>query len=234
MQLIHAATGFLVHRGQPAGKALLGSCFAFRQAHLLLTAAHCVKGLAPYDIGVALPTPEKNDQGLEVKRVVVHPTADVALLDIGEFPFRIFQHFWDYETAAGWGDDVVAFGFPEDARIGDQMRPTPRMFRGFIQRFHEHTSHLGYKYLAAELSFGAPGGLSGGPVCWIRDQSKVLGLVAENYESSTYLAAVEELQEDGRLTRHETRNMINYATCVALSDISAWLDNHTEELFTGA
>lgn len=234
MQLIQAATGFVVRRDVPSGSALLGSCFAFRKQHLLLTAAHCVRGLPPESLGVVRPTPEVNDPGLDVLEVSTHPTADLALIRMGEFPLPIFHPFWDYETAAGWGDDVAAFGFPEDAAIGAAMRPTPRMFRASIQRFYRHESFMGYECLAAELSIGAPGGLSGGPVCWMRDQSKVLAVVAENVESSTYLAAVEELTDDGNFTRHETRNMINYAACVALYDVADWLDEHTESHSLGA
>jgi hypothetical protein len=48
--------------------------------------------------------------------------------------------------------------------------------------------------------------------------------VAENLESSTYLAAIEELEEGGNVTRHETRNMINYALAVSLHDVADWLD----------
>jgi len=42
----------------------------------------------------------------------------------------------------------------------------------------------------------------------------------------SYLAAVEELQDDGRIFRSETRNMINYGIAVVLYDIAEWLDEH--------
>jgi hypothetical protein len=224
MQLIQAATGFLVRRQPGASPQLLGSCCAFRHPYTLLTAAHCVRNLEREAIGFAVPSSEERDEGLNVREVTIHPTADIAVVRIDEHPLRILEYFWGIETAMSWGDAFVAFGFPEDVVATQGPRPTPRMFRGYVQRLFEHTSHLGYKYVAAELSVGAPAGLSGGPVCWTRDQSKLVGIVAENLESSTYLAAIEELEEGGNVTRHETRNMINYALAVSLHDVADWLD----------
>jgi hypothetical protein len=230
MQLIQAATCFLVERRDGRPPRLLGTCFAYRHSHILLTAAHCVKGLDAESLGFAIPTGEKNDEGLSIAEVHCHPEADIAVLRLPILrPLRILAYFWDYETAAGWGDEFVAIGYPADSSLEHGERPTPRMFRGFIQRYFHHQSYNGFKCLAAELSIGAPGGLSGGPVCWTRDQSKVIGVVAENLESSTFVEKVEEVREDGGVVRYETRNMINYALAVALHDVAEWLDEVIED-----
>ncbi len=225
MQLIQAATGFLVRRNTSGPPQLLGSCFAYKHSHTLITAAHCVRGLDRQDVGFAIPTGDVNDEGLSVNEIACHPTADIAVVKIADLgPLKILEYFWDFETAAGWGDEVMAFGFPADASLEAGVRPTPRMFRGFIQRYFHHKSFQGFEYLAAELSVGAPAGLSGGPVCWTRDQSKVLAVVAENLESSTFLAKIEDVDENGQRYRQETRHIINYALGVALYDVAEWLE----------
>jgi hypothetical protein len=225
MQLIQAATGFLVERRDSGQPRLLGSCFAYGHPHLLLTAAHCVEGLPKERIGIATPSGNGNDSGLSINQVIMHPTADLAAITIADTGSPgVPEYFRGYETTAGWGDDFIAFGYPADASVEHGLRPTPRMFRGSIQRFFHHTSHNEYRYVAVELSIGAPGGLSGGPVCWPRDQSRVLGVVAENLESSTFLEKSEIVAEDGKVITHETRNIINYGLAVALYDVAAWLE----------
>ena len=56
MQLIQAATGFLVERRDGITPRLLGTCFAYRDPHILITAAHCVKDIELESLGFAIPT----------------------------------------------------------------------------------------------------------------------------------------------------------------------------------
>jgi hypothetical protein len=224
MQLIQAATGFLVERRVNSSPRLLGTCFSFRHPHTLVTAAHCVAGLAPDDIGFVYPTTEEADEGLSLSSIARHPTADIAVVrlpDLGSL--RILESFWNHSDTLEWGEEIAAFGFPSDSSLELGIVPTPRMFRGCIQRYFRHQSHMGYKYRAVELSIGAPAGLSGGPVCWTRDLSRVVGVVTENLETSTFLAQSEEVQEGGKVVRHETRNIISYALAVSLIDVTDWL-----------
>jgi hypothetical protein len=132
-----------------------------------------------------------------------------------------------------WGMPVSAFGYPGDTgKFG--LEPTPRYFRGNIQRMFSHTSHLGYSYQAAELSFGAPGGLSGGPVTPDADYSMAMGIVTENITSTTYLSSItEEATETTRdqITERTSRiekihSVIDYAIVVLLDPLVEWLDHH--------
>jgi hypothetical protein len=68
------AVGMLVRFGSEPG--FLGSCFAFREARSVLTAAHCLDGLAPDDVRVWLAD-RGYSPGVEVIR---HPSADVAIV----------------------------------------------------------------------------------------------------------------------------------------------------------
>src|SRR6266568_2867656 len=52
-------------------------------------------------------------------------------------------------------------------------------FPGHVQRFFNHTSHMGYRYIAAELSIGCPVGLSGAPVFNSTHMGRLYGVVAE-------------------------------------------------------
>ena len=117
----------------------------------------------------------------------------------GEEPTAV-EPFWDSVASQGLGDDYAAFGYPEDV-AADTPGPTPRLFTGHFQRFFDHSSYAGYNYRAGEMSLPAPAGLSGGPVFRRQAPVMVMGLVAENFESSTTLHAVEEITEEGRERR---------------------------------
>ena len=105
----------------------------------------------------------------------------------------------------------------------DNSSPPGRYFRGNIQRFLVHESSHGFKYHAAELSIGAPAGLSGGPVLLVGQVALLVGVVAENYESSTYLRTLEEFSEPGKEYREKVHSVINYAMAVCLLPHESWL-----------
>jgi hypothetical protein len=111
------------------------------------------------------------------------------------------------------------------------MKPTARFFRGFLQRFWTHHSHLGYTYEAAELSFGAPGGPSGGPVILMPQRIHIVGLVAENFESTTYLRSVEEIQDAGSTYKETIHSTISYGVCVQFKPLEQWLSEHVAREF---
>ena len=192
-----------------------------------MTAAHCVRDIRHGDLAVfgavdAAP--------LHVNDVVVHPSADVAILRL-ETGARLPDRFAGDTSIYTWGIPVSAFGYPEDTGATG-LKPTARYFRGNIQRLFSHKSHLGYQYEAVELSFGAPAGLSGGPISPDSDYAMVMGVVVENITSTTHLSTVsEEFTEetiDGVVERTRTvekvHSVINYAIGVRLDPLKEWLD----------
>lgn len=125
----------------------------------------------------------------------------------------------------GFGVEVMSCGFPEDIAIDQSAAPVARVFRGHIQRFMEWRSHLGYEYLAAELSFRCPGGLSGGPLVNPDLPGRVYGLISEDIQTSNILNSIEEVLENGKVYREHYQNFINYGIGVWLSAIADWIDN---------
>jgi len=211
-------------------RQFLGTCFAFRHTHCLLTAAHCVRGVDKASLSVQCHG-ETPALSRPVAHVILHPHADLAILKLPA-ERALSDKFGGDTPIYNWGMPVSAFGYPEDTgRIG--LEPTPRYFRGNIQRMFRHVSHMRFEYDAAELSFGAPGGLSGGPVTPDSDYSMVMGVVVENQSSTTYLSTITEEITDTTTRVEKIHAMINYAIVVRLDPLTAWLDEHIPYLVAG-
>jgi len=217
------STGWVVVLDPQGRPQYAGTCFSFRRASYLLTAAHCVEDQNPDRVSVSIFT-DHVEEGLEVLRIERHPLADVALLEIRDDGphLDVFSPFRDTTDQYDWGDPVSAFGYPAFA-ARDTPHPTPRYFRGHIQRRFEH-DRGGRRYSALELNFGAPSGLSGGPVALQREPSLAIGVVADNLETSTVLAKLDEILEPGRHHTERVERIVDYAIAVSLYEISDWLD----------
>lgn len=225
-----SSTAWLVHTATNK-PTFVGTCFAFRRSDRLLTAAHCVRDHARESLAVCIHGAPDTDRR-EIEEIVVHPTADIAILRIPAGR-PLDDRFAGDTNLYDWGMPVSAFGYPEDTGESG-LQPTPRYFRGNIQRMFTYSSRFGYSYQAAELSFAAPGGLSGGPVTPDSDYSMAMGLVAENITSTRYLYSIgEETAETTRdqitekIYRKETvHSVIDYAIVVLLDPLVEWLDKH--------
>ena len=224
------STGWLLDRESDGASRFIGSCFAFRRRNHLLTAAHCVR-----DISGTLEVSYRTEAGISassVANVIVHPRADIALIKLPETT-ALDDMFAGDTNLYTWGIPVSAFGYPDD--IGRSTTPpTPRYLRGNIQRMFRHCSHLRYEYEAAELSFGAPSGLSGGPVTPNSDYSMAMGVVAENLNVSRSLYSISstttEVDRGGDIERvtvtEKAYSVIDYTVVVLLDPLTEWLDEH--------
>lgn len=210
--------------------SILGTCAAFRQPHIALTAAHVVRAATkPTRVKIDYPR-----RGLmrPVRDVLFHSEADVAILlsppdeddDFEGYPPGAFSNF-----VANWslGEDVYAYGFPVEGPSTDPrgQAPTPRLFKGHYQRFFEFESPGRHTYVAGELNIPAPAGLSGGPVFRPGAPSLLTGIVTTNSESYSTLDWQEESY--GEVTRVEAHHrFISYGIVAMLSPLEAWLDEH--------
>jgi hypothetical protein len=212
-------------QGNAAELPYLGTCFAYRWQNRFLTAAHNIAGLNMDEIAV------ETVRGLiqTATGLRFHPEADVAVIEFGSLQIKgaETEPFWT--TANDWtlGEDIMAYGFPVDVlgKIGE-IEPKPRLFKGYFQRFMpEHSTYTQYKYLAGEINFGCPFGLSGGPVFRPNAHEIVLGIATENLQSITSLQAYHEEIIAGRTIKEvEYREIISYGTVLMLSGISDWLE----------
>ena len=116
-----------------------------------------------------------------------------------------------------------AFGYPQQWE-DDVAAPMPRLFKGHIQRFFAHQSYLKYRYLAAELSFGCPSGLSGSAITNAQHQGRLYGIVAENVRTTTEIKSLLEVQDDGIEYRESFHDYLNYGVAVWLPDVADWLN----------
>jgi hypothetical protein len=212
----------LVLAGNENGQAPVGTCFRFRHVDFALTAAHCVPDVDR--LYVVFP---RLGQAEIVAHVERHPQADIAALTIGPlnatdgYPENAF---WDRVSNWSLGEEAFAYGYPvEGPALRDASTPTPRLVVGHYQRFFDYESHNGFRYLAGELSFPAPGGLSGGPVFRQGAPQMLTGMVTSSHESYAITDSVDEINDDGSVLRIEGRKVITYGIALMLSGVSDWL-----------
>jgi hypothetical protein len=219
------STGFVICDDDNGRPHFIGTCFAYCVHGYLLTAAHNVRGIEPSRLSVSIYL-EDIERGLDVRGIELHPEADLAILKIDDpIPdLRIFDPFQGIHTDYEAGEAVSAFGYPNQTMEKGQ-RPVPRFFRGNIQRMFRHDSPLGYKYIAIEVSFGSPVGLSGGPVSLDREPGHVVGVMAENYRADTYVHTIEEVVKGQSTYRDTQHDFINYGIAVRLQDHQVWIDD---------
>jgi S1-C subfamily serine protease len=207
--------------GTGVASSFLGSCFAYRWQNRILTAAHCVRGVDPSEIAVeTIPNSGFLQQAI---RVHFHDSADIALIEIGGLQLggHEMTTFADIGPVQYLGSEVMAFGYPVDVLDPESNKPTPRLFKGYVQRLVSDYQPGGYKYKydAIELNFPCPGGLSGGPVFLHGNPAQVVGLVTGNVRSTTVLDAIEE----GPDRKTVYREVISYGAALRLSEVESWL-----------
>jgi hypothetical protein len=211
----------LYNASAEAGPSFLGTAFAFRHREFFLTASHCVGTLEARELRLVLPLIDEDD--ITIANIEHHSSADVSLLMAGSIPPSRLEPCVGLGGADNWGDPIQVLGYPEESSE-EGVVPTARLLWGTIQRKFTHTSRLGYKYFAGETSFGAPAGISGGPVHSPSGLDHVVGVMTENHDSTTYLKSVEEVQADGQMYRERIHEVIRYGLYVSLAEIADWLD----------
>jgi hypothetical protein len=171
------------------------------------------------------------DPLLEVVSVDRPDDADLAVLrlDDGAWPAGVEPFVELPPERPALATEFIAYGFPEDAP-GWNAKPGPvaRVFRGHVQRtlYYERPP---YHYQAIEMSVPSPAGLSGGALVWTGSYSRVLGIAAENVNSTTYVGRFEETTADGVTTRQIERDHVQYGIAVDLHRLTAWLDEVVPE-----
>lgn len=202
----------------------LGTAFALRRAGCFMSAAHCVGTLAASSIFL-LDGSLNQGKRISVTRIVRCPDADLAMLEIeARLAFSATRFHTFAKSSSGAGSDVSAIGYQEESGDQDSIALTRRVFRGSIQRRFFHTSHLGVEYEAIELSFAAPAGLSGGPVYSSSTGIHLIGVVTENFQSTTFLQSVAEIQDKGNTYVEKIHERIQYGICVDLDSYERWVD----------
>lgn len=202
-----------------------GSAFCYRQNSHFLTAAHCVQGIPAKDIWISEHTEHPGSSIRHMLEVRFHPEADLAMLITKYRPEKRTECFTNIKHGDPLGIDISAFGYPEDISINNSAQETPRLFKGHVQRSFRHKSHMGFSFVANELSFPCPPGLSGGPVYTLRD-NLLVGVVAENLEVSTQRDSYEEIKENGDKTIINNMRITTYGASVNLSLVASWLNEN--------
>jgi hypothetical protein len=210
--------------------SVTGTCFLFRHDYVAITASHCVPN---NDISLLLVFP-RTHRIIPVVSVSKHPDADVAVLQ-GEPSATDTQvshpdnAFWDCVANWGLGEEFLAYGFPEETNPQGAATAQPRLFVGHYQRFFPFESPSGFHYLAGEMSVPAPGGLSGGPLFRRGAPQMITGIVTTNHDSYTISDSVEEVENNGRVYRAESRRIISYGIALMLNTVKPWLINVVPE-----
>lgn len=212
--------------------SFLGTCAAFRHPNIALGAAHCVRDMGSEKIQIHFPGRRELRDVLEV---VVHPSADLAILRTasqatdrtgGFFPPGAFL---DCTGDVDLGEEFMAYGYPDGAQDLKKAKAVARFFRGYYQRFFDYVAPGRYRYAAAELSIPAPAGLSGGPVFSPDDQGRLIALVTTDVQSGTITDSVETEISPGTVRRIEVWKAIYYGVALLLEPLRQWLDENVPQ-----
>jgi hypothetical protein len=219
-----STTGLLT-RLDNGREIFLGTAFGFRTRRHFLTAAHCVGDLDASSLAIVLPRAPAPGH-IFVKTIDRHPKADLALLTLvsDAAPQGFLSTLSPTEHLLGI--DFFAYGFPENVLSVDQREPTPRLFAGIFQRYLTQQSFMGYSYEAAELSIPAPAGLSGGPVFHAHGAQQLIGIVTENFDSTTTLESIEEINARNEKRTIRNQRVISYGVTLLLDPLLGWLESY--------
>ena len=214
-------------RAAPAAStgSFLGTCFAYKDSGVLVTAAHCVGDLPPEEVVAVWAGPIVR----RVAAIEKHGLADIAVLSVPrlESPIDCFTHALPYEQLGG---DFYAIGFTELVPAGGPYLPMARLHKGYFQRFFDHeNSFWGYHYGAGEMSIPSPGGLSGGPIFLPSAQQSVIAMVTENVHSATVLDSVEETSESGKEYKALHYAIVQFGVALMMAPVSGWLENQVSK-----
>jgi hypothetical protein len=210
--------------------AFLGTTFGFRREDRCLTAAHCIDGIPARDLLIV-----DLDEPMEVIRVdevAYHPTADVAVLITERRERPTHEFYCDTHGQFMPGEEFTAFGYPSELSGRTPDFPVGRLFRGHFQRFFmQETLYLNprtqtpYRFVAGEMSMGAPRGLNGG-VVFSREPQYALGIVTGNMETYTERRQVVDERTGDQHVHLVESHIINYGVALLLSRVIGFLDEY--------
>ncbi len=194
-----------------------GTCFAFRERHNFLTAEHCVPEGAQ---AIVLQEPNRIQRGaLAIER---NPAHDVALIRTAPLEEEGAAN----QIVNGIPDDIVdggdfmTYGYPIDEGGGGLIG---RLLKGHFQRYFGFKNSRGHTYFAGEMSIAAPAGHSGGPVVRASSPQSLEGIVTTNHDSYIVLDQIEEVEENGKTLRVESRRIVTYGIAAMATSLKPWL-----------
>jgi len=203
----------------------LGTAFCYKSSRFLLSSSHVIPD-NPRLIAVTFPYTGKI---LVPTKMARHDNSDVVALScteghVNNRDVEGIECFQSITKDLKLADDFITYGYPEDISMDKKPTPTPRVFKGYFQRFFTYSSSRG-KYPAIELNIPCPKGLSGSPIMVYGNVSSIVGIVSENVETSSELHE----EEKDASEKFIYRKVINYGVAVRLSDVEEWIEEHYAE-----
>ena len=202
--------------------AFLGSCFVFRYPHFVLTAKHTVSDHPPQQLTVSFPS-SRSAERYSVARIVPHPEADIAVLELNgvreeDVTYPQGSIFDDH----GLGLPIASYGYPEEY-LGGADQPTPRFFKGYVQRFFDLKSNA-YRYHGVELSFPCPKGLSGAAVFHPEHIGRLYRVITGELETTTDRTVIVHVKEGEKEYKEVSESLIRYGLALWLPTVEDWLN----------
>ncbi len=206
-----------------------GSAFGLEKPGLMVTAAHIVSDVSCDRIFLEHGSGRrgKSNRFWQPISVVVHPTADIAVMNFeadNAIPFFKIAKPPDDIQEFHLGTEIVCYGYPSRIEGPNLVSLEPRLLRGYTERRllprQGWRDNLHEEY---ELSFSSPQGYSGSPVLLVDDMTTVLAMITGNLGSEKLLGEFEEHLDNGHLEKTILKEVVSHGMGLALWPFADWI-----------
>ena len=217
----YAAVQSIMDNSRQGLAKIAGSCFRLADDRYFVTAAHVASNIELANLRIMNPFDEADD--FVAVAVQLHPTADLAVIEVASPISSKFEPFRLSEFDFKYGMQLHSFGAASDLVDSRQTNPY-RVVGGIVQRDFEYRDGR-YSSVALEVSCPIPKGHSGAPAFVAAQPRIVVGLSIATVQSELTLSVVTDVDTPGKREVEKVSEFTRYGVILRLWPYKDWLDS---------